>query len=482
MQCSRSLKPAFVAVAIAVFAGSGSGLPTGHARGSEQPVNVGLRKQLFVDDYVVAEKSGVTRRLGRVTKANGGKPIFTDGRFYGSVLYDQGKFKMWYRGHQGGGYGYAESSDGLHFEKTAEVTGINFAGDYTMSVMIDPRETDAEHRYKAAYDGPGMKAALAHSADGIRWTPYNNGRPVTERAADTCNQILWDPGARLYRLFTRTDFGPAGGTDEWRGARSMTNLDVKADPTAWKTVRSWVFDREGPKERKRRQIYSCNDWIYHGVHFGILSVYEWPGDSSEGGTDLDKRHHHDVMNYYIGTSRDGDDWDLSWVYAGKPIVPRGPDGAFDKDLITPASTIITHDDRHWLYYGGANERHGGPEAHYPRTHEIGLATLGLDRFVGLEAKDVPGIVVTKPFELAGGRLEVNADARGGSLAVEVLDEHGQELAGLSCAVCKTLENVDGFRLQLTWNKQPGFSALQGKLIRLKFSLRNAKLFAFQVRP
>jgi hypothetical protein len=76
----------------------------------------------------------------------------------------------------------------------------------------------------------------------------------------------------------------------------------------------------------------------------------------------------------------------------------------------------------------------------------------------------------------------NAHARSGSLAAEVLDEHGRALAGLSRAECKPLENVDGFRLQLTWDNQQSFSALQGKLVRLKFSLRNAKLYAFQVCP
>ena len=41
-----------------------------------EPVSVGLRKQLLVDDWVVAEKSGVTRELGRGEKQNGGKPVF----------------------------------------------------------------------------------------------------------------------------------------------------------------------------------------------------------------------------------------------------------------------------------------------------------------------------------------------------------------------------------------------------------------------
>src|SRR5207249_3417850 len=81
---------------------------------------IGLRKQLFVDDQVIAEKAGVTRELGQVTKANGGKPIYMDGTFYGTVLHDGGKFKLWCR-NLGPGYGYAESGDGLRFEKKVDV-------------------------------------------------------------------------------------------------------------------------------------------------------------------------------------------------------------------------------------------------------------------------------------------------------------------------------------------------------------------------
>src|SRR5688572_2860788 len=76
---------------------------------AQSPGSVGLRKQLFVDDLVVAEKSGLRRELGRVTKANGGKPIFTDGWFYGTVLHDRGRFKLWYRKPGTRGFGYAES-------------------------------------------------------------------------------------------------------------------------------------------------------------------------------------------------------------------------------------------------------------------------------------------------------------------------------------------------------------------------------------
>ncbi|HAA61692.1 MAG TPA: hypothetical protein DCE39_12260 [Planctomycetaceae bacterium] len=711
-----------------VKAASGSGPAERRAATTSRnskPVPVGRRKQLLVDDFVIAKKQNVTRKLGTVTKANGGKPIITDGVFYGSVLHNQGRFRMWYRKRGGGGYNYAESADGLNFKRGPDIKGINFAGDYTMSVSLDQHETDPAHRFKAAYDGPGMRAALAHSGDGIHWTPYNNGRPVTKRAADTCNQIFWDPHARLYRLFTRTDFGAAGGKGEIRGARSMTNTDVKTDiglpkgtwihvasvlkddrvtmylngvaqtsyvgdngkgkgqlkvagtnvdfvdantsfsgfggegrvrndpwyfyngladdvavwnvpltskqiaalaagaatpttlaggkrpvsywdfndgkkvtdrvgnnhgvaivgagfsddtpavggahsldltngkdyvslpstdygitdeftisawlkvadsnsrgffaikrdctgaggdrsgicfgpgfagdlytgvissrgntradrtnsgntyhdiftvPAGWKTVREWTFNREGPLEHRRRQIYSCNDWIYEGIHFGILSVYEWPGDHSEGAVDYHKRHERDVMNFYIGTSRDADNWDLDWVYAKQPLVPRGPDGAFDKDLIIPGSTIVTHDDRHWLYYGGANERHNAPFK-----HAIGVATLPLDRFICLEAKDTPGEVLTKPFRLSGNTLQVNVDARAGRVRVEVLDENSRPIPGFSGDDAVEYQAVDELRFKPAWKGQKDLSPLSGQVVRLRFCLHNARLFAFQLR-
>jgi Tol biopolymer transport system component len=443
---------------------------------------VGLSKQLLVDDVIVAESSAVTRELGRVTKANGGKPVFTDGWFYGTVLRDEGRFKLWYRKPDGQGFGYAESNDGLAFEKKADLKGINFAGDFTLAVEIDSHEADPKHRFKAGYDAPGMAAGIARSADGITWAPYNDGKPVTRRAADTYNQVLWDPIARTYRLFTRTDFGTPGGATELRGTRGMTNPDLKANPTDWKLVREWIFDKDGKDEAKRRQVYAATCWIHEGVYFALLSVYEHPGDVSEGKTtDTSKRHERDVMNFYIATSRDGDAWDLHWVYAGRPLVPRGADGAFDKDLILPASTVVTHDDRHWIYYAGGNERHGTEDVRFDRRHAIGLATLPLDRFVALAAGEKPGTVVTRPFTLEGDGLLVNVDASAGDVSVEVLDGAGKPIAGYSGSDAASAPGTDDLRWRPRWKGQPDLARLRNQTVRFQFTLRQAKLYSFQVK-
>ena len=433
-------------------------------------VEVGLRKHLFVDDWVVAEKYGVVRELGKVVKQNSGKPVF-EGYFYGTVLHDEGKFKMWYRGNP---YGYAESIDGLQFKKISLLKGLDPAHHNTSSFYIDPNETDPVHRYKICYAYLRPHAAvLGYSADGIHWKAYNDGKPVTHRAADTYNQIVWDSKAKVYRMFTRTDFArPANGL-EVRGTRDMVNPNIKSNPRNWRTVREWKFGKGPEDEIYRRQIYALTDWIHEGIHFALMSVYEnipKLGEPYDRRPDHHKRHEHDIVNFYIGTTRGNAMWDLTWVYAQQSFIPRGPNGSFDKDMIFPASQIVTHNDRHWIYYNGFGERHGiadrGP-------HGIGLATLKLDRFISLSAKGADaGIILTKPFKLEGSRLQINV--KGDNIYLEVIDENGRPIH------VSMSEKIDALRWEPVWQNGNDLSLSKGKIIQLRFRLENAKLYAFQV--
>lgn len=489
----------------------------------EQPTSIGLQKQLLVDDHVIANKQNVTRVLGQVTKANDGNPVVCADKpweddafgFFGTALYDQGKFRMWYRPWPCA-VAYAESNDGLNWHKPSlgiydfsiaranKESGIdgtfrprdgmptdwhgkdnNIVGVFGdgFSCFVDSHETDPAYRYKMCYGHPTkICACLGYSPDGIHWTPYNNGEPVTGRASDTYNQLLWDEGSKTYRLLTRTDFG--NDKVEIRGTRIMANPDLKSNLTGWKTLREWHFDRDGADEYARRQIYGMTDWIYEGIHFGLLLVYEWPDIAANGAAfdtndkELFVRHERDIMNFYIATCRDGVNWDFDWVYQEQPLVPRGPDGAFDKDMIIPSSNIITHGDKHWIYYVGFRERHQW----LPRKTEIGLATLPLDRFVGLKATSQAGIVTTQPFTLDGSALQVNVDATNGSAAVEVLDEKGEPIPGFAAAGCQPIKNSDELRLTINWQGSHSLAELKGRTVRLRFTLCDATLFAFQVLP
>jgi len=263
----------------------------------------------------------------------------------------------------------------------------------------------------------------------------------------------------------------------------MTNPDVKADPTNWTTVRNWIFDREGPAEVKRRQIHTVNFWQHEGIDFGLMVVMEWPAfNIPQVDSSRDKRRHErDVWNVYLATRRGGHeaDWDLSWIYAEKPLIPRGGEGSFDKDLIHNAPRIVTHGDLHWLYYTGWPNGH----MRHPYLPAIGLATLPLDRFVSLEPwkTNEAGWIITRPFQLEGNQLELNANAAAGSIRMEILDEDGNAAPGFSRDDCQPLAKVDGLRLRPRWKNQADLNSLIGQTVRLKIELERASLFAFQVR-
>jgi hypothetical protein len=493
---------------------------------SEGLVRVGLRKQLMVDDHVIAEKQNVTRELGEVKKCgivleptlptdfvpppgkrrsgdyerslkSGKKPdgsrVALDFGFYTTVLWNEKdqKFQMWYMPWRLAGVGYAESKDGIHWARPLVGKGgkdniVHLSQSFSCS--IDPTVPWGHpEKYKAAFDSNldrVCQPCLAYSADGIHWSDYNGGKPVTGRAADCFDQVLWDPIMQKYRLTCRTDMAGTGGTKEYRSARIMVHdkgNDLRKHPTAWRTIADRIVVDDPKKEKNpwgnpRLQFNWITCWIYEGVYFAPMNVYTMDESHFFEGFDYQTRHEKDVLDFYIGTSRDGVRFDKSWIYARKPLVPRGPAGSFDKDGVFPPSQFVTHKDEHWIFYGAASERHYS----IGRDMKIALAKLRLDGFICLEGRDKGGVVVTKPFKLEGSRLLVNVDATKGKLLVEVLDAEGKTIPGFSASEAKAYEGVDDLRLAPRWKAGHDLSALRGKVIRLKFHLRNAKLYSFRV--
>jgi hypothetical protein len=492
--------------------------------GGMELVSVGLQKQLLVDDHVIAEKYNITRELGKVRKygivleptlptdfippkgqrgdgdyeralKSGKKPdgsrIALDFGFYTTVLWNEKdqKFQMWYMSWRMAGVGYAESKDGINWIKP--MVGKDGKNNIvhlsqSFSCTIDPTVPWGHpEKYKAAFDSNQdrvCQTCLAYSSDGIHWSEYNDGKPVTHRAADCFDQISWDPIIKKYRLICRTDIGGQGGTKEYRSARIMVHdkgNDLMNHPTAWKTIADKIVVDDPMKEKNpwgnpRLQLNFMTCWIYEGVYFAPMNVYTMDESGFFDGFDYQKRHEEDVLDFYIGTSRDGVNFDKSWIHARKPLVPRGPAGSFDKDGIFPPSVFITHKDEHWIFYGAASERHYS----IGRDMKIGLAKLRLDGFICLEAKDTPGTVVTKAFELEGDKLEVNVDAKDGWVQIELLDENSKVIPVFSGKAAKQYKGVDKLRLKPQWKSGGDLSQLKGKTVKLRFTFQNARLYSF----
>ena len=477
----------------------------------DQPLAIGLKKQLLVDDHVFSEHENVTRTINQPVKYGpvlkptlptdmGG--IFT---MYITVLRNDkdDKFQMWYEAGdivnpEGSalyrGTGYAESDDGIHWTKplvSADGRSNIVLPATGQAVMLDPTVAwGAPEKYKAAYmhvdsSGDACAANLAHSPDGIHWTPYNDGKQVTHRAADTHNQILWDPPRQAYRLSTRTDMARRG-EPEWRSVRIMyhKNNDLLNDPTAWKTVRDKIVVNDPLGQlypdsvTEILQYHHITCWIYEGIYFGLLNVWTKPRGRIYADNDFQTRHEEDVSDFYIGTSRDGLDFDPTWVFRRDVMIPRGPAGSWDKDTVIPSSHVVTFQDEHWFYYCGVNERVFN--ANDKRSAAVGLAKLPLDRFIDWRAQGQLGTITTKPFKLEGDMLHVNVDAKGGRFYMEVLDVDRNVIPGFTAGEAQVYDGVDQLRLRPRWEKNLDLATLKNSTVRLKFYLYNARLYSFHV--
>ena len=468
-----------------------------------EPLEIGTRKQLFIDDYVVDRVDGVQRTLNQPTKYVGNPvmiPLYPwEGRIelYGTVMRDpeSGRFRIWYLGQGGMGvpsmssgqpysiHGhdpknlhfsicYATSNDGIFWErpnlglveyqgsKDNNIALMNAAG---ANVFEDARETDPARRYKSLFfelHGPdgtpnmGDGVSVAFSPDGVKWTKYEQN-PVITRSSDSHTLFGWDDLHGKYVSYCRPSVRE--GNKIRRIGRAVSD-----DFVNW-TVPEDVLvpDDDDPPGM---EFYGMPVFKYEDLYIGQLWAYQTPPEEPQirfAGS----------IHVQLAGSRDGRVWER--LGERKPFIPNGPPGSIDHWETMTAQSPVVMGDELWLYYCGTASEHGFTG----RSGTICLAKLRLDGFVSVDAGDETGTVVTKPFLCEGDLLKINASARNGMVGVAVLDESGTQHQGYSRQDCALFDG-DAIKHQVTWREHSSLKELAGKTIRLKFYLRNANLYAF----
>jgi hypothetical protein len=197
-------------------------------------------------------------------------------------------------------------------------------------------------------------------------------------------------------------------------------------------------------------------------------------------------HPLDGFNYTLDVrltaSRDGRQWSR---VCDRQIFLGGDAGRWDEKRIYIDSALV-RDDYVWIYSRGSNVPHraigetigtsaGG------RTFlgdALGLARLRLDGFVAVQGLEPGGTLTTKPLEFEPAReLLVNADSSGGQLEVEVLTLFGEPIPRFTRRECRPVA-ADGQRQRVTWSSGRPMADLP-QPVRLRFFLRDAKLYSFQ---
>ncbi|MSR59092.1 MAG: hypothetical protein EXS05_15850 [Planctomycetaceae bacterium] len=464
-------------------------------------------KQLFIDDYLIGEMQGVRKQLNQPVK-HPQNPLMKKEKpweyaiTYGAIVRDEreGLYKQWYQIWSDekdsiGSIGYATSQDGLKWDRpvTDEATGKNlvrFTPDEPWAggpgVFIDERDSDPARRFKMMYiSKPNLKSSslashVAWSADGIHWTQAAVNPAIPFSDTQVCP--FWDRRLNRYVAFLR--FGPPN-------VRLVSRIESE-DFLHW-SPKLTVINKSKLDGPFSTDHYTMSALPYAGVYLGLINTYhgETIAPIPEDKLWMDRK---DVQ---LAFSRNGVTWqrvgkegaisakelraDRDWQQTAKDAAFL-PYGEFKKEwdwgsIVSTYHPPLVVDDEIRIYYTGINGRNWHNYHKDASDHAVGLATLRLDGFVSVNAGDEPGSLTTKPVVFLGDTLVVNANAGGGSLTVEALDADGKVIEGFGAADCMPI-TTDSVRHVLKWQDNADCHLLQGRPIRLRFHLKNSKLYAF----
>ena len=453
---------------------------------TDRPVPVGLQKQLFVDDFVVERMDGVQRILYQAKRHRLNPIVKPEHPWEGTALEspivfwdDELKlFRMYYWaiGKDAIYTCYATSPNGISWRKP--VLGLHEGPDgskknnivlrgkgpsaRTRYVVQNPYSDDPARRFMAMYidNTPGLTEYIAYSPDGLNWSTANK---IGDLRSVTGEKPTPNP-----RFFLVEQGWARGPKNRYRGIwrTESQNLETWGGGT-------WVIQRQADDDPNLEFYHATSHFLgehtYHGLHLG----YYYPFHTESQGKKLaDGVRMAGTIDTNLMVSRDTIHWHL--VDRTKPMLPTGGEGTWDAGMVFASPEVIVGDELR-LYYGAWRKEHS---AGSENDGAIGLATLRLDGFVGLKATDRCGTIVTKPFNLQGRSLQVNADADKGELRVEILDQIGKPIEGFAAADCQPITR-DGLRHNVTWSAKKQLGDLKGKTICLMFVVKDAELYSFR---
>jgi len=337
--------------------------------------------------------------------------------------------------------------------------------DHWESILKDPSDPDETRRYKGIgwssfdWDGPLSGIYTMTSPDGLCWTHTpepvfrHHPRPATNDLGPVgdAQSMMIDTLCGRYVAFLRT-----------LPHRAMSE---SADFVHWTPPKTCLLARSGETVNT---IYNNQGFVYGDQYLGFLTYFDRTPDNP-------------LCTVRLLTSRDGHAWQYA---ADRPLIDVGAIGEPDRFLnMLTGGPPIRVGDKLYVYYR-INARRHGPYSGPDDTGEefpggLGLATLRVDGFATLQASYDGGMVTTRPFRFSGTELFVNAKADFGRLTAEVLDERGETIPGFSQQECRTV-TTDRVEQVVRWKERADLASLEGKVIRLRFALKNVRLYSYRI--
>ncbi len=459
------------------------------AQEDSQPVDIGSRRELFVDDLLIGELNGTTLKmhephlLRRMPKRPYGH--------YATVLKDGDKLRLYYRGdkvpdaHWRDGWGkyhagevtlYAESLDGgIHWTEpnlgihdvpeipkgnvVIDVGDDTFLVTHNFTPFIDVRPgVPDDQRYKALGGGrypkedwggwktpderrelrdkygPGGLKAFA-SSDGLHWRLLQKQPVLAEDigAFDSQNVAFWSDAEQQYVCYFRWFH------EGRRAIRRSTSKDFL----------NWTPPVDMKANAPGEHLYTSGTQPYFRAPHIYIALPTRFQPSKGAITDIalmasrpgSHRYHRHFKEAFIRPGLGERGWGNRANYITYNVVQTSP---------TEMSMFM---------YGGG---------HY---------VLRLDGFISVHAGYEEGEFITKPLKFSGSKLEINYSTAGaGGIRVEFQDAGGTPIPGFALEDCDPIKG-DAIADIVTWRKKSDVSRLAGEAVRVRFVMNEADVYS-----
>ena len=460
---------------------------------SEEALQIGNKLELFVDNYLIHKlidiqfKQHQPRDIGSVLRFD--KPWEGAHSAYCTVIKDGESYKMYYRGTpESGADGnageytcYAESDDGIHWEKPNlgiyEIMGtlknnVILYNDVPLSHNFSPfldtnPNASSDERYKA-FGGVEKSGLFGFtSKDGIHWKKIGKTPLFIKGAFDSQNVAFWSEKEQQYVLYFRTWSGP-----DYSGIRTIGRTTSK-DFIHWSEPQRMNFGATPMEHLYTNQTspYFRAPHIYISIAARFMPGRQVINTEQAEALHVNPEYFRDCSDVVLMSSRGGNKYDRTFMEGFiKPAI--GLQNWVSRSNYPALNVVQTGPKEMSLYVSHDNAQ---PTKHLRRY------TMRLDGFASLNAPYSGGEMITKLLTFEGKELLLNfATSAAGSIKVEILDIDGNNIPGFEL---KNSIEVIGNEIEkrVTWKGNPNLEKLNSKPVRLRFVMKDADLYSIRFR-
>ena len=479
-----------------------------------KPADIGSRRELFVDGFLVDRLEGVRHRLHRPRPAEISVTLDRpwEKHFYNgvSVIHDthpandKPRFLLYYSASNR--LAVAVSHDGVHWKKPllgiVEIDGNRkntLGGSVDGRLMVSDKGPMPEifldrrpgvkpsERFKAftLIEGRGGTRVIAWiSGDGFRFSKLRDKPIIHTRlygAFDGFESMFWSEVEQQYVIYLRYAIKVSPPNPRDPNRRSVARMSSK-DLLNWTKPRPMTFGKVGllpPDHHYNNQTmpYFRAPQIYVALSNRLAQTRQALSRAEGAKLKPSRSDVDDPLKWLIGdcadtvmlTTRASAHYDRLFM---EGIVRPGP-GA--ENWTTRSNYTLRG-----LHPTSPREmsvwvtRHNGQTSCHVRRF-----VFRTDGLASIEAPYAGGDLVTRPLRFSGKSLQINyATSAVGGLRVEIQNDEGKPIQGFSLADCPEMIG-DRIDQVVTWKSGPDLGSLSGKTVRLRFRMKDANLFSLR---